>query len=64
VRGGQVYGSSDKVAAYVKDNPVSPADLLATLYYALGIPPDAELHDREHRPHRVTEGQPVTALFS
>src|SRR5207302_3183882 len=30
VRGGQVYGSSDGIAAYPQDNPVAPPDLLAT----------------------------------
>jgi uncharacterized protein (DUF1501 family) len=63
VRGGQVYGASDKIAAYVKDNPVSPADLLATVYHAFGLPPDALIHDRENRPHALTDGKPVTALF-
>ncbi len=64
VRGGQVYGATDKLAAYVKDNPVSPEDLLATIYHTLGIPPESEVHDRDDRPHRVCEGRPVTALFS
>jgi len=32
IRGGQVYGSSDKIAAYPKDNPVSPEDFLATIH--------------------------------
>ena len=63
VRGGQVYGSSDKQAAFVKDNPVSPEDLLATIYHAFGLPPEAEIHDREGRPHRVCEGRAATALF-
>src|SRR5262249_12878804 len=63
VRGGQVYGASDKQAAYVKDNPVSPEDILATHYSALGIAPDAEIRDRDGRPYRVTEGTPVEALF-
>src|SRR5207302_10787166 len=35
VRGGQLYGATDTQAAYVKDNPVSPEDLLATIYHAL-----------------------------
>ncbi len=63
IRGGQVYGSSDKHAAYPKDNPVSPEDFLATIYRALGVPPEAEITDREHRPHRVCEGTAVSALF-
>jgi hypothetical protein len=63
VRGGQVYGATDKQAAYVKDNPVSPEDLLATIYTALGISPEAEIHDRDARPYRVVEGKAVEALF-
>ena len=63
VRGGQVYGSSDHHAAYPKDNPISPEDLLATIYFAVGIPPQSEIHDREGRPHRISEGRPVVELF-
>ena len=36
--GGGVYGASDKIGAYVKDNPVRPQDLGATVYQALGVP--------------------------
>jgi hypothetical protein len=63
VRGGQVYGATDKQAAFVKDSPVSPEDLIATIHHALGIPPESEIRDRDGRPYRVTEGHPVTALF-
>ncbi len=63
IRGGQVYGASDSHAAYVKDNPVSPPDFLATIYHALGLSPDAEVRDRDGRPYRICEGQPVTGLF-
>ena len=63
IRGGQVYGSSDKDAAYPASNPVSPEDMLATIYYSLGIDPDAELRDPLGRPHRVVDGTPITALF-
>jgi hypothetical protein len=63
IRGGQVYGSTDKQAAYVKDNPVRPEDLLATMYHALGIDVESEIHDREGRPVKITEGKPVARLF-
>jgi hypothetical protein len=63
VRGGQVFGSSDKDAAYPKTNPVSPEDMLATIYHALGIPPGTEIIDREDRPHRISDGTPITAIF-
>jgi hypothetical protein len=63
IRGGQVYGATDKHAAYVKENPVRPEDLLATIYHAMGISPDAEIQDREGRPLRITDGSPVLGLF-
>jgi hypothetical protein len=63
IRGGQVYGATDAQAAYVKDNPVSPEDLLATIYHAFGLRPDQEIHDRENRPHRLCDGRPINALF-
>ena len=40
-----------------------PKDLLATVYNALGIAPDSEIHDCERRPDALTEGRPVAALF-
>ncbi len=63
VRGDQVYGSSDALAAYPKENPVSPEDYLATICQAFGVSPDAEIRDRENRPYRVCEGKPIRALF-
>jgi hypothetical protein len=63
VRGGQVYGASDAQGTYPRDNPVSPEDLLATIYEALGIAADSEIRDREGRPVRICEGRPVRALF-
>ncbi len=43
VRGGQVYGSSDKIGAEPKDDPVEPAAVVATIYHALGVRPVASL---------------------
>jgi len=63
IRGGQVYGASDKQGAYPKDNPVAPEDLIATIHFALGLTADAEIRDREGRPYRICDGKPVTALF-
>jgi hypothetical protein len=63
VRGGQVYGESDRIAAYPTKNPVTPEDTIATMYYALGLPCDTLIYDPQNRPHRVCEGEPMTALF-
>lgn len=43
IRGGQVYGASDKQGAYVLDNPVTPENFGATLFENLGIPPGTRL---------------------
>jgi uncharacterized protein (DUF1501 family) len=64
VAGGQVYGASDRYAAYPSVNPTSPLDLTATIYELLGVPPQLELHDLEGRPHVICPGTPVQALMS
>ncbi len=64
VRGGQVYGSSDRWAAFPASNPVSPDDLGATMLHALGINPAQEVMDAVGRPLRINNGIPVTALFA
>src|SRR5207237_3373891 len=46
IRGGTVVGESDAQAAYVKDRPISPADICATIYELLGIDPDMTVPDR------------------
>src|SRR5260370_20491756 len=38
IRGGMVYGASDKTRATVKDKPVRPQGLSATSFHALGVP--------------------------
>jgi arylsulfatase A-like enzyme len=63
VRGGTVFGRTDAVAGSVTDFPVRPDDLAATIFEALGIPADAMLPDLRQRPHRITEGRPIRALF-
>lgn len=63
VQGGQVYGSSDRDSAFPTSKPVSPEDMLATIYYALGISPDSEIYDPLQRPHRIVNGRPLVELF-
>jgi hypothetical protein len=56
IRGGTIYGASDAQAAFVKDKPVRPADICATIYQCLGIDPDLLIHDRAGRPIPVAQG--------
>jgi hypothetical protein len=63
VRGGQAYGSSDKVGAFPADRPVAPEDVARTVYHALGID-DLQAADREGRPfHLVPDGRVIGDLF-
>jgi hypothetical protein len=59
VRGGQVYGSSDRHGAFPHDKPCGPQDLHAAIFEALGIPLDSLLHERLGRPHQLTDGRPL-----
>jgi hypothetical protein len=64
VKGGQVYGESDRLGAYPKSAPVHPYDLIATVYHALGISHETEYLDKLDRPRRLVEhGGPVLGLF-
>jgi len=64
IRGGTVYGRSDKDAAYPADKPVAPEALSATIFHALGISPETRIHDAFGRPVSVIEGaQPIEDLF-
>jgi hypothetical protein len=63
VRGGLVHGASDRNAAYPKDAPVGPADLTATLFHALDLPPHTEVRDRLNRPLPISHGRVLHALF-
>lgn len=64
IRGGQVYGASDRQAAYPASDAVRPVDLVATVYRALGVPADLTLRDAQGRPMVVCPGTPILPLLS
>jgi hypothetical protein len=63
VEGGQVLGKSDRFAAYPAADPVSPADVVATIYHALGIESDTEVTDPAGRPVKLCLGSAIRPLF-
>jgi uncharacterized protein (DUF1501 family) len=64
VRGGQVYGASDRNGAYPQNQAVHPYDLVMTLYHALGIDRHTLYHDTLNRPRSLVEqGGPILGLF-
>ncbi|MGE3821124.1 MAG: DUF1501 domain-containing protein [Isosphaeraceae bacterium] len=63
VRGGRVHGVSDRIGAYPASDPVTPGDLIATLYHLMGVDPGTLIHDLQDRPFTLVEGQPLATLL-
>lgn len=65
VQGGMIYGSSNATASEPDTDPVTPADLAATVYHLLGIVAESELMAPGDRPVEIVDGgkvlQPVIA---
>lgn len=65
IKGGTVCGASDAHAAYVKDRPVRPADICATIYQCLGIDPEMTVNDRSGRPISAAhDGKPIREILA
>ena len=60
VKAGAVHGATDKQAAYPTRDPVSPGDVVATIYHLLGIDPQMTVPDLTGRPLAIAHGgQPI-----
>ena len=64
IRGGQIYGQSDKIGAFPAEAPTTPADFVATIYHLLGIDPHREEHDQLNRPFALSKGNPITGIMA
>jgi hypothetical protein len=56
VRGGQVIGATDRTASEPTDRPVSPAEVVASVYHAFGLPGEAA--------RRLIDAEPIRELFA
>ena len=64
IRGGQVIGSSTRDGGEVKDRPIGPQDLWATVYTALGINLETMFRDRSDRPISILhDATPILELL-
>src|SRR5262245_35599873 len=63
IKGGQVYGSSDKIGGYPRDGLVSPQDLTATVLHCLGYEPHAEIRDMQGRPIAASRGEVIRGIL-
>jgi hypothetical protein len=62
-RHGQVIGATEADGGYIKERPVTPGDLAATIYHHMGVPLDATYNDGTGRPRFIVEqGKPISEL--
>lgn len=60
---GRVVGESTAKAETPKSTPITPQDLMATVFHVLGIPQDLHFKDPSGRPSpMLTGGQPIAEL--
>ncbi|MBI4605037.1 MAG: DUF1501 domain-containing protein [Planctomycetes bacterium] len=65
IRPGFVLGSSDRLGALPESRPVTPGDVIATLYHLLGLDPRTEIRDPLQRPFPlVREGDVLRDLIA
>ncbi|MCC6419964.1 MAG: DUF1501 domain-containing protein [Gemmataceae bacterium] len=64
VRGGLVYGASDRIGAQPRDGRVRPEDLTATLFHSLGLSSDTEIRDPLGRPVPLSRGDVIRPILS
>lgn len=64
VRGGQVLGQTDAIAAYPITRSWTPADVCTTLFEALGVGHEAVLHDPLGRPNHLLNGEVISHLYT
>jgi uncharacterized protein DUF1501 len=64
VKRGELYGKSDETGSSPLENPVHPTDLVATVYYALGIDPDMEVLNDLNQPRELVKGTPLLKVFA
>ncbi|MDP7017530.1 MAG: DUF1501 domain-containing protein [Pirellulaceae bacterium] len=64
IQGGRVVGASEKFGGGVKERLSTPLDVLATIYYGLGIPLTTLYNDATGRPTSIVgQGRPIHELY-
>ena len=65
IKGGYVYGASDKDGREVADKQATPQDFLSTIGHAMGLPVDEVVMSPSNRPFTVGDkGSAITELFA
>jgi uncharacterized protein (DUF1501 family) len=63
IRAGQVIGSTNRLGEFATTRPVTPGEVIATVYHTLGIDPvTTTLHDQTGRPQYLVDRAPIREL--
>lgn len=63
VRGGTVFGASDKLGGQPSVGRTEPQDLSATIFHSLGFSPSTEMHDTLGRPLPISRGRVIDEVL-
>jgi hypothetical protein len=64
LRHGQVIGSTESDGGTIRERPVTPGDLAASIYRHFNVPLDANYYDHRGRPRPILDhGRPIEELF-
>lgn len=63
VKGGNVIGATDDIAAYPVEGKVTVENIAGTMFSSLGIPRHAEWHDVDGRPYSMYRAEPIRELY-
>jgi hypothetical protein len=64
LKGGCVIGRSDRIGAYPDERPITPADIHATVFTALGYDPHRITYPTvDGRPTLLSDGEPIRELL-
>ena len=65
VQAGCVLGASDRMGAQPIDSPVTPGDVIASMYHLLGVDSRYKLYDALNRPHEIVpKGRVLTEILA
>jgi uncharacterized protein (DUF1501 family) len=64
IRGGMVYGASDRIGGHPKDGMVRPEDITATIFHCLGYAPETEMHEPQGRVLAISKGEVVRGILA
>jgi len=66
VKGGRVVGKSDEIGGYPAERPVTPSEIVGTIYKSLGLDLETHLPGPQGRPFPLVDfgTQPIRELFA